>query len=647
MCGIVGKISAGSGVSTELITRMNGCAVHRGPDDSGVFVDGNIGFGHRRLSILDPSPAGHQPMATGDRRYWIVYNGEIYNFWDIRSELEHSGYKFETRTDTETVLAAYREWGPSCLKRFNGMFAMAIWDTQERMLFLARDRMGIKPLYYSSDGTSVVFASEMKAIVSDPSVKRELSPVAVRNFFSFGHSVAPDTIFSNVKKLMPGHHMMCRDRGNGVLEVRTEQYWAVPEPNAGKDEGEEYYVAKTREMLEDSVRRRMLADVPVGAFLSGGIDSSAVVGLMQSMSPTPVRTFTVGFKSDDTGYNELDAARSTSDHFGTDHTELMVGHEDVVDAMDRLAFHYDEPYADAASLPTLLVSKLAKSRVQVVLSGEGADEIFGGYRRYLAEKYMARIGWMTSMFSSSLARRVLRMSAGSSRSKRLLRGIGYGDPVRRYAGWFQVFSDEAQEQMLAPSLVNQMDGVDSTDVYRRVFLPGNGDVVNSLLYVDQKTWLPDTYLEKLDKATMAVGLEGRVPFLDHELVEFAATIPAKYKIKGRRTKHILKESVKDLLRPETLSKSKHGFAVPYPVWFRGPLRDFVADTLLGQTARSRGLFNLQVVEQMIEKQRLGQETHYRQLWLLMAFELWARRFMDGGAEPVESSEPSVLVSATS
>jgi asparagine synthase (glutamine-hydrolysing) len=603
---------------------------HRGPDDEGTYYAPGIGLAHRRLSVQDLSTAGHQPMSTADGRLTAVYNGEVYNFNELRAELETLGRRFTSRTDTEVVLLAFRQWGPACLDRFNGMFGLAIWDSVERTLFLARDRLGIKPVYYTLANGAFLFASELKTLLVDRAVERTLDPAGLQNYFALGHSVAPVTIFKSVRKLEPGHYLTCRADGP-QLSVRKTRYWQAPVPEAGgtplpQQECED----RIYELLEASVRRRLIADVPVGVFLSGGIDSSALTGLATQIRGGTVETFSVGFE--ETGgarYNETEDARAVSKLFKTSHHELIVGPRDIADHVEKLAYHYDEPYGDAASLPLYMLSLHARRHVTVVLSGEGSDEIFGGYRRYSAEDMLERYGWLGALLRFPGPRQLLASVSGSGRAQRLLRGLTEGDPVQRYVGWLRVFTPDAERLLFTPEWRAGMREYAVEDAYRESYPARTRDHISRLMYLDQLIWLPDTYLEKADKATMAVGLEARVPFLDHELVEFAARVPSSLKVRRQHTKYILKRSLRRLLPDEVLNKKKQGFAVPYPVWFRGPLRDFVEDTLFSERARQRGILDPGTLRVLTDRYYAGTETDYRQLWLLVMFELWCRQYLDG------------------
>ena len=566
------------------------------------------------------------PMASASGKLWITYNGEIYNYRELRKELQGYGYHFRSNTDTEVALYAYDKWGPDCLGRFNGMFALAIWDEEDQRLFLARDRLGIKPLYYYFDTASIIFASEIKAILQDPAVSKELAPEGILNYFTFGHSMAPHTIFKNIRKLLPGHYMLCFPEGTR-LRSEIRRYWAPPLPGHSEDAGEEYYCEEIRRLLGESVRKQLISDVPLGVFLSGGLDSSIITGLMSSLHQSRVKTFSVGFSIGGKAYNELDDARLVARHFGTEHEEILLDENDLTQALPNLVYHYDEPFGDAASFPTYLLSKFARKSITVSLSGEGGDEVFGGYRRYVVENFLARYPVSLALLANGTVRKTLSHLPMSGRWQKLMDVLGAPDAAERYARWLTIFSPDMRAELFGEKLA-QLEDFDPLDLYRRLY-PRNGtQPVDRLLYVDQQTWLPDTYLEKADKASMAASLEVRVPFLDHELVEFAATIPAKYKVSGFSTKHILKKAFASQLPDRTLRKPKHGFAVPLDYWFVDKFGTLVQEILFDNKARSRGLFNQDYVKRLFRWHTEGRGHYHRQLWLLIVFELWCQKILD-------------------
>ena len=629
MCGILGILSSNPQHFTYANEQLK-CIIHRGPDEQGVWSSTPVLLGNCRLSIIDLA-GGSQPMFNEDKSCCIVYNGEVYNFQDLRSQLQSKGHTFRTESDTEVVLHAYEEWGTECLKRFNGMFAFGIWDGRKGELFVARDRIGEKPLYYYWDGNRLIFASEIKAIVADPSVPRTINPRGLVNFLKYGHAVAPDTMYRNIHKLLPGNYLLAKG-----AKIRTEEYWDVgDEPQVADDVTltESEYSSRICSLLEDSVRRRMVADVPVGAFLSGGIDSSAIVALMKRHATGRVKTFSLGFGIGGP-YNELSDARAVATYLDTEHYELQADHLDMVSLLQKLVYQYDEPFGDAANFPVYLLSEFARKEVKVVLAGEGGDELFGGYRRYVADQVAQRYQALPRFFIEGVLPRAAGMLPRFRRLKRISTTLPIHDPALRYSAWLEVFTREMQGMLLSQTWSKEIADYDSSWQYshyyhKKMNRGSDLDHLNRLMYVDLKTWLPDTFMEKVDKATMAFGLEGRLPFLDHRLVELAFQIPSKLKIRGRTTKRILKQAVGHLLPMQVLTKPKHGFAVPTDPWFRGELKEFVFETLLDERSKRRGYFNHAYIEKLYNLHRSGKEVYDNALWLLLNFELWHRTFIDG------------------
>jgi asparagine synthase (glutamine-hydrolysing) len=619
MCGIYGRLQldAPAIAPVDADRFAIGALRHRGPDDEGFWYGSQVCLGMRRLSVIDLS-TGHQPIFNEDRSICVVYNGEIYNFQELRQELQARGHRFATSSDTEVIVHGWEEWGEDVASHLNGMFAFALWDERRRLLWLVRDRLGIKPLYYRHEpGRRLLFASEIKAILAHPDVPRDVDDTGLFNFLAYGHAVGPDSIYRGVHKLKPGHALRL-ERG----QVREYAWWNVV-PGGAVQRTDEEWRSSVRMLLEDSIRRQMVADVPVGAFLSGGLDSSAVVALMQRNTTHRVRTFSLGF--DDGGaYNELADARRVAEFLGTDHHELLVRPEQLVDSLEALIYHYDEPFGDAACFPTYLVSKLARQHV----TGEGGDELFGGYPRYKAELWLHRLspllaaaGIMASPAVAALPR--LR------RIKKFLDAGRVTDEIRRYSMLLRVFTDDLLQQVVDPSLAEAAANYDAVAVYRRHMTDAAAaDHMNRLMYVDLKTWLADTYLEKVDKASMAVSLEARVPLLDHRLVEMSFQIPQRLKLSSRFTKRIFKQAVADLLPKETLEKRKHGFSVPTDPLYRGELRHFAYDVLLDHRTRQRGFFRVDAVERLWREHQEGRQVRDSHLWLLLNFELWARQFLD-------------------
>jgi asparagine synthase (glutamine-hydrolysing) len=630
VCGIYGQLTD-SELNVQRAQEGTDFLSHRGPDERGTVLRGNVFLGMRRLSIIDLN-GGQQPIWNEDRTCCIVFNGELYNFLDLKPELESRGHFFRTRSDTEVVLHAYEEWGPDCLRRFNGMFAFAIWDERVNRLFLARDRIGEKPLYYYQDSKRLVFASEIKAILADPVVPRQLNPRGLANFLCFGRAVAPETIYQSIHKLLPGHYLVAQD-----AQVRTNRYWEVgdePQLPIGSVLTKAEYAREIRSLLEDSVRGRMVADVPIGAFLSGGVDSSAIVALMTRHASRPVKTFSLGF-SIGGAYNELSDARLVANYLGTEHHELHLEHVDLIKTLRTLIFHYDEPFADPAAFPLYLLSRFAREHVKVILSGDGGDELFGGYRRYAVDRFASLYQRLPAVLTENLIPSIAGKLPRLRRAKCAFRTLHLADPAHRYASWLTVFSPEMQDELLRADLRAAVDAHNPAAPYHRYYHALNGDAasdhLNRLMYVDLKTLLADGYMEKVDKATMACGLEARVPLLDHRLVELAFQIPGRFKISGGSLKRILKQAVLDLVPSSVLRKPKHGFSVPLDPWFRGELKDFTFEVLLDGRTRQRGYFNTDFVERLWREHVEGRHVWAAHLWLLLNFELWHRIYLDGEA----------------
>jgi asparagine synthase (glutamine-hydrolysing) len=632
MCGICGQVNfSGAPVRETTLKAMIASIRHRGPDSQKVTLRGSVGLGHVRLSIIDLSEAGNQPMISADRRKWIVYNGEIYNFAELRREMQADGENFYSSSDTEVLLRLYERQGAGCLQQLHGMFAFAIWDDAEQTLFLARDRIGIKPLYYYHDNGLFVFGSEIKALLQSPEVPKNINPEALITYFTFGHSCAPHTMFKGIQKLLPGHFLVCTAAG-----IRTVKYWDLDQVVPQRQVNYRDAAAQVCNLLTRAVTSHMVADVPVGAFLSGGIDSSAIVAFMSQVSSQPVKTFSVGF---DIGghYNELNDARIIARRFGTEHYETVVADLDVESLINRLVYHYDEPFADAANLPTFIISEFARQHVKVVLCGEGGDEIFGGYRRYLAELAAPSFLRIPAIIRNSiilrLARRIPKVRGNgafefSRRLSKALYTMSISEPDLRYGHWLAFLTKDLRAELLDCALQSTLASFDGFDIYRECYKRyPEWERLNRVLYMDLKTWLPDTYLEKIDKATMAVSLESRVPFLDHRLVEYVFSLPARLKVHGRTTKYILKKALRGVLPECTLYKPKHGFSVPLNEWFRGRLSQFARAVLLDSDTRSSGYLNPKNIEALLQQHTQGKDNFGDLLWALLNFELWHRSFI--------------------
>lgn len=631
MCGIVGILDlSGAMVPPDRVIAMTEAIRHRGPDHSATFVDGPIGLGYVRLSILDLSDAGNQPMEDCSGQYVIVYNGEVYNFPALRRELELDGIRFRSQTDTEVVANLFARSGVAGVQKLNGMFAFAVWSKRNSELWLFRDPIGVKPLYYRVAAQQLTFASEIKALLAADGRGLEINPTGLLNYLTFGHAVAPVTIFNRVYKLPPGHYLRVK---NG--SVRVAKYFDFPLPGrgVGRKRSEADWIEEGTDVLRQAVRRQMIADVPVGVFLSGGIDSSLLTALMAEHT-NRLQTFTVVFPDRGT-YDESKHARSVAHRFGTDHHEVTVRTDDLIAAIDSLVYHYDEPFADAAALPVYLISRLARAHVKVALSGEGGDEMFGGYRRYSAERFAHAYQKMPAVLRS-LAIRAATQFGRARRVNRIARTLSIRDPAVRYAGWLQVFNRDSLAWLLAEKLREPLEDYDAAGIYRSLFQCCQGaDTLGRLFYADAQSWMPDTYLEKVDKASMAVSLEVRVPLLDLEVIQFASTLPGRLRIRGLTTKYLLRRIASRFLPAEITQRPKHGLSVPTDPWFRGKLEGFVREILFDRRTMERGFFRPQGVSDLLHRHTSGRENCETQIWILLIFELWMRRFMDSRPEVQE------------
>src|SRR5213594_688143 len=626
MCGLAGLLSLGDKtVFEEEIQSMCDAMVHRGPDDAGYYVRDGIALGMRRLSIIDLS-TGNQPVHNEDRSVWVVFNGEIYNFKSLRADLERRGHSFYTGTDTEVIVHLYEQYGERCVEKMRGMFAFAVWDERRKSLLLARDRLGIKPLFYTVAGGRLAFGSELKVILQLPDVERRLNWGSVNHLFSALCTPSSESIVEGVHKLKPGH-ILTASAKNGI---RVREYWDVVfDPDYGKSE--QYFVERLRDLIEESVRLRLIADVPLGAFLSGGIDSSSVVATMARIGSGRVKTFSIGFAEQE--YNELEYARQVARKFDTDHHELIV-EPNVLDIIDDLAWYLDEPFGDSSAIPTYMVSKLASEHVTVVLSGDGGDELFAGYERYLVERRERKMAQIP---------RPLRQAAGfighvmreGMKGRNFLRHLALNSP-ERYFDANVLFREFQKASLFDPDVYRRFSNADTTGVCRSLLGNGGMHWLSALQYMDIKSYLPNDILTKVDRMSMAHSIEARVPLLDHKLVEFAATIPPELKLRGETTKYIFKKAMEDILPHEILYRPKRGFAVPLARWFRGKLSPFMRDLLLSRSCSERGIFKRSYLERLIRMNDRGRPMDL-QLWTLITFELWCRRFLDGALRNVRSN----------
>ncbi len=634
MCGIAGRVNYASGapVCPDLVQRMCDLLAHRGPDGEGVWCDGPVGLGHRRLAIIDLSPLGRQPMATDDGAVTITFNGEIYNFRELRAELEGLGHRFRSHSDTEVILAAYRQWDVACVPRLAGMFAFVLWDAPRRRVFAARDRVGKKPFFYRLDADGLAFASEPKALLADPSFEPRVDLQAISHYLSYQYIPAPRSGFDGVRKLPPGHTLMVEDG-----RVSLNRYWRLSYRHKTPMTEAEAVEALAGH-LRRAVKRRLVSDVPLGAFLSGGIDSGLVVSFMAECLDAPVRTFSIGFR--EKAYNELPAARLVAERYGTAHREFVV-RPNAIDLLPQLVWHYGEPYADSSALPTYILAELTRRHVTVALNGDAGDENFGGYDRYVAIALASRFdrlpiaarravaaltGTAASMFSNRRVQRAHRFAVG----------LASQDLPRRYGWWMMHFTPEVKAHLCTPEFRAAAPD-DSYALLDEVFSSSDAtDLVERILDADVRTYLADDLLVKVDIATMAHALEGRSPFLDHELMEFAAALPSALKVRGGEKKRLLRRLAAKRLPEQLLSLPKKGFGVPIDHWFRHELRDFARDTLLDGRLAGRGYFDMRVVARMLEDHASGRATWHLQLWNLLMLELWHRMFIDarpGGPPP--------------
>lgn len=621
MCGIAGLIYSDQSRPVDSAVIEDMCAVihHRGPDEWGMWVEGAVGIGMKRLRIIDLA-GGHQPMANHDGTVRIVFNGEIYNYRELRRDLETRGYRFATNSDTESILHLYEEYGQECVTHLRGMFAFAIWDATNRRLFMARDRLGKKPLHYLHDGEKLVFGSEIKSILRCPGFRPEVFRPGIVNYVAYGYSPDPDTLFSGISKLPPGHRLTWE---NGRIAV--DCYWDV-EYRPDYSMSEQQVLEETERLLEESVKIRLVSDVPLGAFLSGGIDSSLVVALMARNMGEPVKTFSIGF--DEKKYNELPYARKVAEKYGTDHHEEIV-RPDAEEVIPYLIRMFDEPFADSSAIPTYYVSRLARRHVTVALSGDGGDEMFGGYDRYLD----STLSGTTDNLPLAMRKAMLGVPAGflpeSFPGINTLRYLAAGSDERYIAKMTKGVS-WIHRKLFSHELVRQT-GISDPSIPLQRLLPKvqMHDPITRRQYLDCKTYLPGDIMTKVDRASMSVSLEARAPMLDHLFVEFAFRVPVHYKVKDRSTKYMLKQLAYKLLPHEMIDRPKMGFAMPVAQWINSDWKEMSEDLVIGRRALQRGNFNEVYLKHIMAEHRRGRRDHSYIIWTLMVLEMWYREFMDG------------------
>lgn len=631
MCGITGFVEGASGLvplldglagrgadsRDVLLGRMCSVIRHRGPDDEGRYVDRVAAIGMRRLSIIDLK-SGHQPIPNEDGSIWTVFNGEIYNYLSLRRTLAGLGHQFRTASDTETIVHAYEEWGPEGFERLRGMFALALWDRRDGSLWLARDRAGIKPLYYAETPYGLFFGSEAKSILASGAVERALDPEALDYYLTFLYTPQDRSIFKGIRKLPPAHLLHWKDGRS-----RVSRYWRMPPPSF--EGSEEEASEMLRAALADAVRCHLLSDVPIGAFLSGGIDSSAIVGLMSEVSGRRIRTFSIGF--DQPEFDELEHARSVARHFGTDHHEFVVK-PDAASILDDLVWHFDEPFGDASAIPTWYVSRIAREHVKVVLSGDGGDELFGGYDRYVPHRLVQRFDRFSFPFARRMAGVAWPLLPRGIRGRNLLRHAAK-DPPGRYVDSLSFFHSDERMALLSGDLAAMLPprGPEHS-LLERMQLSDNLAWPLRMMRLDFETYLPEDVLTKVDRMSMAHSLETRVPLLDNEVLSVAASLPAHFMIAGGERKRVFKRALSKMLPASVLARRKQGFGVPVGQWFRGPLAETFGDILLAPATAQRGYFKERFVSIILTEHLSGRRDHTLRLWLLLVFEMWNRRYLD-------------------
>jgi asparagine synthase (glutamine-hydrolysing) len=625
MCGIAGKLapSRHAPIDRDLLASMADAVSHRGPDADGFYVGEGIGLAHRRLSIVDVA-TGQQPLANEDQTVWVVFNGEIYNFPSLRADLESAGHRFRTHSDTEVIVHAYEEWGERCVDRFRGMFAFALWDVRNRRLLLARDRVGIKPLYYAlTAGGGLVFGSEIKSILEDPDVDTAWSTEAVDAYLTLLYVPAPNTIYEHVRKL-PAGHILVAERGN----VRVSKYWDLEFTGTGNPADERRLVEELDALLTESVKMRLISEVPLGAFLSGGIDSTTVVAYMARTSDSKVLASSVGFANKE--HNEIEKAKRVADHLGCRlRTTLIEPH--VEDLLPRLAWHFDEPFGDSSAVPTYYVSAAARERVTVALSGDGGDELWAGYPWHRVELWESRLRDRLGPTGCDVASRLGHLLPLAAKGARSLRHLGLPpDHACARKHGYQQFDDAAKRELYSGDLAAETREADPFAVFRSAYASCQSpDPMDRVMYVDVKTYLVDDILMKVDKMSMAVSLEARVPLLDHKLLEFAARVPSSLKLRRGVSKYLLRQALYRHVPQTIVDGPKHGFTAPIAEWLRGPLEPLAEGLLLDGRLEDRGLFRTATVRRLWQEHQQGRRDHCHRIWSLVMLELWFRQFADG------------------
>lgn len=626
MCGIAGFIERDRDAPTApreiALDKMCRVITYRGPDEQGTTVIGRAALGMRRLSIIDVK-SGQQPIFSEDENLIIVFNGEIYNYRELKSELESFGHRFKTNSDTETILYAYKQFGAACLEKLRGMFAFAIWNKREESLFIARDRVGKKPLFYHlTERGNFVFGSELKVLLTHGEIKKEINLTALDAYLTFGYVPEEFCIFKNVHKLAPGNYLIFKD---GVIE--TKQYWDFRYEKTAELKSEAEYVERLRELITESVKVRLISEVPLGAFLSGGVDSSAIVGTMAKLSAKPVKTFSIGFNED--SFNELKYARLVAEHFQTEHHEFVVT-PDLMETVDELVWHFDEPFSDPSSLPTFMVSKMAREYVTVVLSGDGGDELFAGYTRYVTEKQRRAFDKIPRVLRENLLKPLSEKLPTGTKGKYYLYNSSLG-AVDRYIDNVSFFNQMRRRMLYQDEFLKQLNDNfgNGETVYRSIAeTVSSNEAIDRLLYLDSKTYLPSDILTKVDRMSMAASIEARVPLLDHKLIEFVTNIPGNLKLNGLETKYIFRKAVRGLIPDAILERPKQGFGVPLNEWINRQLRSRIRETLSEKSFATRGYFDAKYVQTLLDEHGTNRRNHSYALWMLFMLELWHQRYLD-------------------
>ena len=632
MCGIYGYVTSGGTVDAGILQAMGDCLKHRGPDDSGEVVRNvgrfSVGLGHKRLSIIDLSIGGRQPIANEDETIWITFNGEIYNFKELRDELKKNGHRFKSRTDTEVIVHLYEELGTECLNRLNGMFAFALWDERKKTLFLARDRMGKKPLHYCLRKNQLIFASEIKALLRHPAVDRRLSFKSLDKYLSYEYIPAPESIFTSVKKLESGHYLLYRND-----EAVSAQYWDIPlEDYPIADSTEAQYTEELRELLDQAVRRRLVADVPVGLFVSGGLDSGLVAALA-SRAKGELECFSVGF--DERSFDESRYAVEVAQSLGLKHHLRTFHDHDMLRMVEKLPEIIDEPLADPSIVPLYLLAEFASQNTKVVLSGDGGDEIFAGYQTFQAHKLVTYYDVLPRFTKAALHAMVSRLPVSHGylspdfKLKQFLKGVGVSSEVRFFL-WRGAFTNSDKVNLLHPDLRAELHGHNTyDDIYRYVKESGLTKELERILYLSMKLYLQDNNLVTVDRASMANGLEVRSPLLDKEVVEFVCRLPMEYKLNGFKTKYLLKKAAEGLLPRRIIYRQKKGFGIPLAKWLTGQLKGFMLDYLGQERIERQGIFNYPYVKQLIDEQLARKKDNREPLWTLLIFQAWYEKYISG------------------